>query len=168
MNTHEAAPASYLLAYVKKARSTDLGTALAAALERTERLYAAIPEERGLHRYAPGKWSIKESLQHITDTERVFAYRALRFARNDDTALPSMDEDMYAAESKADRHTLRIILNEHILVRKANQAMFAGFGEGMLKRSGIASGSRIDVRSLGMIIAGHAEHHCDILEQRYC
>ncbi|HNR54840.1 MAG TPA: DinB family protein [Flavobacteriales bacterium] len=158
---------AYLQGYLNKAGSSEVDAALQLALERTIRTFGAIDEEGSLHRYAPGKWSIREMLQHITDSERIFAYRALRFARNDVTNLPSFDENAYATASKADHRSLRSILDEHLTVREASRSLFAGLDGEMLDGSGIAGGNRVGVRALGLIIAGHAEHHCDILEQRY-
>lgn len=157
----------YLRGYMSKAQSSDVVTALRSALERTVRLFEHVPADRTEHRYAPDKWTIKEVLQHVNDTERVFAYRALRFARMDHTALSPFDEDHYAVTSKANRLDLGRILEEHIAIRMATVAMYNGFDQDMLQQQGTAGSNSFDVYSLGLIIAGHAEHHSDIHEQRY-
>lgn len=157
----------YLKNYVAKARDKDVHTALLSAWERTSALFGAVHEERGGYRYAAGKWSVKEVLQHLNDCERIFSYRALRFARNDATALASFEENDYASASRADRLPLSLILEEHEAIRRSTLALFNGFDTDMLARSGTAGGSMVTVHALGLVIAGHAEHHCDIHEQRY-
>ncbi|MBX2972939.1 MAG: DinB family protein [Flavobacteriales bacterium] len=168
-NTLHQAPTlpPHFRVYLGKAGKDNVPEALHDALERTIALFGAVDESRGGHRYAEGKWSIKEVLQHLNDCERIFAYRALCFARNDSTVLPGFDEDLYAATSAADRIPLATILNEHRVIRQATLALFTSFDEAMLQRSGRAGSSTLSVRDLGLIIAGHAQHHCDIHEQRY-
>lgn len=153
--------------YHDKAQSRDVIHALESALKRTELLYGAVSEDRGGHRYAVGKWSIKEVLQHLSDCERIFAYRALCFARQDPTALPGFDEDLYGVMAMADRHPVATILAEHCAVRQSTLALFASFDEAAFQRIGTAGSSTLSVHAQGLIIAGHAEHHCDIHEQRY-
>ncbi len=153
--------------YHGKAHGNDVLHALQHALDRTGTLFSAVAEDRGGHRYAAGKWSIKEVLQHLSDCERIFAYRALCFARKDLTVQPGFDEDLYAATSGADGHALASILAEHRAIRQSTLALFASFDGTMLERMGTAGSSTLSVHDLGLIIAGHAEHHCDIHEQRY-
>lgn len=152
--------------YIEGAAATTLAEALQ---EAGDAMHAAITDlsARGDHRYAPGKWSVKEVLQHVVDTERIFAYRALCFARNDATPLPGFDENEYAPASQADRRTLPAILQEHDAVRAATVALFEGFDATMAARSGTANGDRISVAALGWTIAGHALHHARILRERY-
>lgn len=157
----------YLENYIGKAKGDDVRSALEAALARTSALFGAVSETRGTYRYAPGKWSVKEVLQHINDSERIFAYRALRFARNDATPLAAFDENHYAPASQADRSSLAAILYEHNAIRQSTVALFNSFDTRMLQRIGTAGGNTMSVHALGLIIAGHAEHHCDIHEQRY-
>ncbi|MGV3637879.1 MAG: DinB family protein [Flavobacteriales bacterium] len=158
---------SYLQNYLRKARGQSVAEALENALERTMALFGAEKEERGLYRYAEGKWSIKEVVQHLNDCERIFSYRALRFARTDGTALPPFDENAYTPAAEADRLPLASILAEHQAIRAGTLALFASFSPAMMARSGLASGVRVQVEQLGFIAAGHAEHHCDIHEERY-
>jgi hypothetical protein len=158
---------SYLAGYVSKARGEDLFTALANATTHAERLASIIPTDKHEHRYAPGKWSIKEVVQHVNDAERVFAYRALRFARKDGTPLPGFEENDYAPASEADRRTLKDLWEEHHTIRRGTVQLFSSFTAPMLARTGTAGGTMIDVQSLGWIIAGHAEHHWNIITERY-
>lgn len=130
-------------------------------------LTGLVGEAQGGHRYAPGKWSIKEVVQHVIDSERVFTYRALRFARNDTTALPGFDENTYAPASEADRRSMDELLAEAAIVRSATIALYRSFTPEMLARQGSANGNTISVQALGWIIAGHAAHHLRIIHQRY-
>jgi DinB superfamily len=157
----------YLQNYLRKARGNTVLEAQENALKRTIALFGNVREERGLYRYAPGKWSIKEVLQHLNDCERIFAYRALRFARNDATALPPFDENDYTPASEADRLPLATIMAEHRAIRASTVALFTSFSPEMMARAGLASGNKVSVEQLGLIAAGHAEHHCDIHEERY-
>lgn len=153
--------------YRDKAKSHLVLEALDKAMERTEALFGAVAEDRAFHRYAEGKWSIKEVLQHLSDCERIFAYRALCFARKDPTVLPGFDEDLYGATAGADSRTLASILAEHRTVRQSTRSLFASFDQNRLQCVGTAGSSTLSVQDMGLIIAGHAEHHCDIHEQRY-
>lgn len=140
-------------------------------LERARRAtverFRAMPEETLLHRYAPGKWSIKEVLVHIVDDERIYSYRALRFARGDLTPLPGFEQDPFAAASGADERPVTDILAEYAAVREATIALFRGLPETALLRSGVADGSRSSVRALGYHLAGHEIHHVKLIEERY-
>jgi uncharacterized damage-inducible protein DinB len=129
----------------------------------------AIPGERLTHRYAPGKWSIKQILVHIIDDERIYAYRALRFARGEKLGLTGFDQDAYAAASEADRRSLDSILQEWETVRLATIALFANLPEASLTRIGHGSGSASDasVRALAYHIAGHEQHHLHVIRERY-
>lgn len=117
--------------------------------------------------YAPGKWTARDIVQHCIDTERILAYRALCFARNDTTALPGFDETNYACYTLANERSLPDLLEEFSIVRTSTVFMFENFSEQMLLREGIANGKKISVLALGLTIAGHAIHHLRILEERY-
>jgi uncharacterized damage-inducible protein DinB len=140
---------------------------LARAREATTELVLALPEEKLLHRYAPGKWTIKETLVHIVDDERIYSYRALRFAREDPTPLPGFEQDPFAASSQANERPAADILAEYAAVREATIALYRGLPEAALLRSGVADGKRTTVRALGYHIAGHEAHHVRILQERY-
>jgi uncharacterized damage-inducible protein DinB len=119
------------------------------------------------HRYASGKWSVKELLGHLIDTERIFAYRALRVARGDPTPLPSFDQDPYVAAAEADRCDWNELLEEFEHVRRASILLLRHLPETAWTRTGTASGAPITVRALAHIMIGHVEHHLDILRERY-
>jgi len=130
-------------------------------------LLRTIPEAKGDHRYGSGKWTIKEVIGHLIDAERVFAYRALRFARNDQTAVPGFDETTYVPAGGFGRRTLADLAAEWELVRRSNLAMFRGLDAGAWPRQGTANGNAISVRALAFIIAGHGRHHAALLRERY-
>ena len=129
--------------------------------------FRVVPESRGAHRYAPGKWSVKEVVVHLSDAERIMAYRALRVARGDQTPLPGFDETSYAPESGADAHSLAALVTEWSEVRQASITLFRHLPPEAWTRRGTASGQPVSVRSLAWIIAGHERHHLATLEERY-
>jgi uncharacterized damage-inducible protein DinB len=128
---------------------------------------SSVPESKLTFRYAVDKWTIKEILAHIVDDERIYTYRALRFARNDRTELPGFDQEVYAVESGANERSLDDLLGEFAAVRKATVALFNSFEERVLKRSGLANGSVMSVRAAAYHIAGHELHHLNIVKKRY-
>lgn len=141
--------------------------ALEAQARSTAALLAATPESKGSHRYAEGKWSVKEVIGHLADGERVFAYRALRIARADTTELPGFEENDYVPAGKFDRRTLADIAAEFAAVRAATLALVRTFDEEALARRGSANQSPVSVRALVAIIAGHELHHVKLLRARY-
>jgi uncharacterized damage-inducible protein DinB len=136
---------------------------------RVKELIYSLPEEKLLYRYAPGKWNIKEVLVHIIDDERIFAYRALRFARNEQNGLIGFDQDSYVNYSGADKRELDSIFDEYEAVRKSTIALFNGLPEDAFDRMGHGTGSANDatVRALAYHIAGHELHHYNIIKERY-
>ncbi|MBV6405202.1 MAG: DinB family protein [Flavobacteriales bacterium] len=162
----EEVPAFYR-GYVDAAVGADLGEALQHAAEAVIAAFGAVPPDRVDHRYAPGKWTVREVLLHLNDTERVFAYRALRFARQDATPLPGFDEDAYVPAARAARRTMAELLEEHRAVHGATLALFRGFDQEDLRRMGTAGGKTISVRAIGWATAGHALHHVRLLHERY-
>ena len=128
---------------------------------------AGLTEAQALMRYAPGKWTPKEVLLHLTDAERIFTYRALRFARADAQELPGFDENEFAAHSEANDRSMSDLLTEYHAVRAATLAFFGGLHAGQLDRAGRANGGPVAVRSLLYITAGHEQHHLRILRERY-
>ena len=136
-------------------------------VEETLSLLAGIPPEQADHRYAPEKWSIKEVVGHVIDTERTFAYRALCFARKDPAQLPSFEQDQYAEFSNAADRPLPDLADELRVVRKSHVVLFKSFDEASWTRKGVASGFEFSVRALPYIIAGHEIHHRQVLEERY-
>jgi DinB family protein len=157
-----------LAGYVGKVRDgEDVMALLESQLEELRSAFGRWPEARGTYRYAPGKWSVKELVCHLSDTERIFCYRALRFARNDATPLPSFDENAYAAEMHADERPLADLVEELLDVRRATLSFFRGLWPGAWTRRGIASGKEVSVRTMAYAIAGHARHHLEVLAERY-
>lgn len=133
----------------------------------TQALLRGITGKQALHRYAEGKWSVKEVLGHLIDAERVFAYRALCFARADNTELPGFDQDAYVAAAGFDRRSLSDLLDEYAAVRAATMRLYESFGEEELARGGIANGQRVTVGALAWIIAGHERNHQRALREKY-
>ena len=126
-----------------------------------------LDDEKQLHRYAPGKWSVKDVVGHLIDAERIFAYRALRIARGDQTPLPGFDENNYVESAEADRFDWQTLLEEFIIVRRTTILMLFRLPEDAWIRSGIASNNSTTVRALVYIMIGHVAHHLDILKERY-
>ena len=137
--------------------------------QAVKNLLEGLSEEQLLFRYGPGKWSVKEVILHIIDDERIFAYRALRFARNDSTGLPGFEQDDYVVPSRADERSLASLLDEYETVRNATISLFAYLPEESFMRSGtLADGSnRRTVRAMVYHIAGHELHHLNIIREKY-
>lgn len=126
-----------------------------------------IPEDKGEYTYDEEKWSIKEVLCHILDTERIMAYRALRFARNDMTELAAFEQDIFVQNARHNERSFESIINEFIYLRQSNLALFESFDDIELERKGMASGRLISVKAFLYVIAGHLIHHQLILQERY-
>jgi uncharacterized damage-inducible protein DinB len=136
-------------------------------LKATTELMRLVPEDKLTYRYAPGKWTIKDILLHIIDDERIYAYRALRFARNDQTPLPGFEQDDYVRYANADTRTVDDLLAEFTTVRNATISLFAGLPSEAFTKSGIANTNKVSVRALAYHIAGHELHHIHIIKERY-
>ena len=136
-------------------------------LESVSAFYASIPIEKQEFAYAKGKWTPKDILLHLIDAERVFAYRALRIARQDKTELVGFEQDDYVVSGKANEREMTNLIEEYKIVRKATIALFKSFSHDMLKEIGVASGSEVSVRALGTFITGHENHHNQIIRERY-
>jgi hypothetical protein len=117
--------------------------------------------------YADGKWTVKDILQHITDNERIQAYRALRFARNDSTDLPGYDENLLASNADTRYRTVKNLLDELVTVRNSNIMLFENFSEEMMHRTGLASKIKVSVLALGFVIIGHQRHHLNVIREKY-
>lgn len=126
-----------------------------------------LPEEKHNYAYADGKWTIKELIQHIIDTERVFCYRALCFARNDKTPLPGFDQDIFVNNDNANDRNFEDLLDEMKTLRKSTIQLYKSFSNKALVRVGNASGNNMSVRALGLLFSGHQNHHVKILKERY-
>lgn len=127
----------------------------------------SIPDEKADFAYADGKWSVKELLGHVIDTERIMTYRALRFARNDKTPIPGFEEDHYVANAHFADRTLGELAEEFYLLRRSNLYLFRSFNEAEVDRTGTANNKPMSVRALLFVIAGHLNHHRRILTERY-
>jgi len=153
--------------YVEHVKDLDVLDALKISSKETSALVRSIAEEMGEHRYASDKWTIKELLCHMMDTERILAYRALRFARNDKTHLHGFEENDYAPEANAHRRTINNIASEMERLRLTSIDLFVNFTPEMLERKGYANNLELSVLNLGYIISGHESHHRHILRERY-
>jgi hypothetical protein len=153
--------------YVAHVPGDDAWPELAGQTDEARARFGALPAARLLHRYAPGKWSVLGVLGHLCDNERVFAYRALRLARGDETPLANFEEDLYVPMGRFDERPVEDVLEEWRTVRAATLSLFASFDEAALSRSGPARGLRVSVRALCWITAGHVRHHFDVLRDRY-
>ena len=140
-----------------------LETNLQAALA----LARSYPEARLVEPCAPAEWTIKEILVHVIDDERIFAYRALRFARNDTTELPGFEQDEYVPESRANERDLENILAEYVSVRQATLTLYRSFNDDVWARQGIGSGNPLSVRAAIYHIAGHELHHLESIKENY-
>ncbi|RDV16244.1 DinB family protein [Pontibacter diazotrophicus] len=157
----------FLSNYVQQAKTDDLIEGLTASYVFITGMVQGLTDEQLLFRYAPGKWSIKEVMVHMVDTERIFSYRALRFARQDKTELPGFDQDQYVLPAKADARDINSIIAEYTSLRTATIELFKSFDEEALQQRGVASGLEVSVRALGYIILGHEVHHQKIIRERY-
>ncbi|AWG26956.1 DinB family protein [Flavobacterium kingsejongi] len=159
--------APYYANYVSLLNDGDLVEELEISVHDFIRFVQDIPMDKHDYRYAPGKWTIKDIIQHLIDTERIFAYRALCFSRNDQTQLPGFDESSYAENTNANARHLKDMLTEMALVRQSTIALYKTFSEELLERKGIASENAITVGALGFMIIGHQKHHEKIFRERY-
>ncbi len=153
--------------YVSRVPEGDIVEILSGQIADTLRLLGSVPPELEEYRYGPDKWSVREVVGHMIDTERTFTFRALAFARGDGASLPGMDQDEYAAGSNAGERFLAELGAEFFTVRTATVALFRGFSEEAWSREGVASGCSFTVRSISFIIAGHEIHHRTGLEENY-
>lgn len=162
---HDFAP--YYGKYISLVKEDDIIEGLENQSSLVESFLNSIPADKWDYAYAEGKWTTKEVVQHIIDAERIFAYRALRIARKDETPLPGFDENTYAPASEAGKRTAAALIEELSAVRKSTALLFKSFNTGMLNARGTASNQAITVNALGFIILGHFYHHKNILQERY-
>lgn len=153
--------------YVKQIEESDVLQALRISGHRTQELIHDIKPEKADFAYAAGKWTIRELLCHMIDAERIFAYRALRFARNDKTPLAGFEENDYAPQANASGRSLKKIADEMGHLRSSTIDLFESFSEDMLVRKGSANNNELSVIAIGFIIAGHETHHRKVLIERY-
>lgn len=177
--THIARPAAtehapYYAGYIDAAEQAvaqrglaDVVALLEAQTADWQSLMGGAPESKGSHAYAPGKWTLAESLVHVSDTERVFAYRLLRIARGDTTPLPGFEQDDWVPASRAGRRTLADILAELYAVRASTLALVRSLDDDAIMQTGVASGKEVTARALVWMIAGHMQHHFVLTRDRY-
>lgn len=159
--------AEYYHKYVKGVPEGDIRDVLEDQLNSAITFLSSIDEEKSQQRYAPGKWSLREVLGHIIDSERVFAYRALRFSRGDEKPLQGFDENLYINNSNYDSTNLSRLIEEFSLIRQSTIALFRNLQDEQWLKKGNASGYDVTVRGLAYIIAGHTEHHLNVIKERY-
>ena len=159
--------AEFYANYISKVPGTDVLGVLEHERHKMLQLFRGRNEKEGDFRYGPGKWTIKEVLGHITDTERIFTYRALRFARGDKTPLPGFEQDDYVRDGAFSERSLADLAEEFGAVRSASIALYRSFPEAAWERRGEANEKEVTVRALAFITAGHQMHHRIILEERY-
>jgi hypothetical protein len=161
----EAAP--FYHGYIAKVTGENIGEQLQQQLDDVEQLFATLDDSAALFRYAPGKWSIKEILGHLTDTERIFAYRLLRISRADPTPLAGFDEDAYVPAGSFDERPLGDLFKEFRAVRMSSIALMEGLPSPAWSRKGQASGNVVSSRALAYMMVGHVTHHLEVLRERY-
>jgi hypothetical protein len=157
----------YLTHYINLVAQDELMNALNYSLEFLTSLTIADFQDKETFAYADGKWTVKEVLQHIIDTERIMAYRALRFSRKDATELPGFDENVYSDHSFANQRSMQDILDELVLMRKSTISLYQSFNEEQLLFLGTANGNKNCAATLGFFIIGHALHHLNVIHERY-
>ena len=157
----------YYKSYIDNAADKDIVEGLNQNLDSVISFYSAIPDNKHDFAYAEGKWTVKDILLHIIDTERIFTYRAMRIARKDLTPLMGFEQDDYVANVNTEIRSLKSLLEEYRAVRLATIALYSSFNSNALKQIGVASGSPISVRAMGYIISGHENHHNQIIKERY-
>jgi hypothetical protein len=159
--------APYAEQYVVLVSGDDILGALGNQLKQTTTLFSGRSERDGNFRYAPGKWTVKDVVGHVADTERIFAYRAMRFARGDQTPLSGFEQDDYVRGARFSERKLADVVEEYCDVRRANLDLFRSLDDEAWRRRGVANNSSVTVLALAYIIAGHELHHRKILEERY-
>lgn len=159
--------APFYQGYIDKVPEGDILQTLEDSREQMIAFMQTLPTEKWLHRYEPGKWSIKEMIVHLADAERVFAYRAMCIARNEQNPLPGFDHNAYVPESRADKRSIASIIGEYNAVREASLQLYANLEEDVWMRVGNANGAPVSVRAFAFITAGHEMHHLSIIKERY-
>ena len=162
---HEAH--EYFHRYINKVPGDDFLQSLKDSTTSILAMLENLAEAKWDYRYAEGKWSVKEALVHMMDTERIFSYRALRVARNDQTPMPGFEQDDYVPFYEVDHRSPASLIAEYKAIRQATLEMFENFSDEMLGRVGTASGHPISARALGFMTAGHELHHLEIFKERY-
>lgn len=158
---------SYYERYISLVPDGNLVELLAEQNRETVRLLSEVDDNRALYAYAPGKWTIKEVVGHLSDAERIFAHRALRFARSDGQPLPGFDENAYVPAGRFNERPIADLVDEFRAIRASTVHLFRYLNDEELARRGIANNNPISVRALAFVIAGHERHHAKLLRERY-
>ena len=158
---------SFYEGYVSKVDTNNLQDAIVTYSSLLLDFYTKLPEEKANYQYSPEKWSLKDLLQHIIDTERIMSYRLLRIARNDKTPLPGFEENDYASAANAKERSFNSLKEEFAALRKSTDLFIQSLNDIQLSNIGIASGTNITANAIGYIIFGHLLHHKKIIEERY-
>ena len=153
--------------YVSLATGNDARQVLEDSVEPIRQFLFSLPEEKAGFSYAPGKWTIRQLLQHMIDTERVFSYRAMCISRGEEQSLPGFDENIYAENAKAENRDLKGLAEEFVLLRQSSSLLFRNMSDGNMLRFGTASNHRVNANAIAFILVGHALHHQAILTDRY-
>lgn len=164
---HEGEYESYYTGYVNWVKGKNIPALLLEQVEEIREFYEQMGEEKSLLAYEPGKWTGKEVLGHIIDTDRIMTFRALCFARGEKAALPGFDQDQYVVNADFNKIPLSALLDDFELSRKALVSLVKNLPESSYSNIGNANGFRVSVRALIHIIAGHAQHHINVLKQKY-
>lgn len=159
--------APFYAGYIDRVGDEDVLALLDEEFEPTVAMFRELREEQLLFRYAPDKWSVKQLLGHLIDSERVFQYRALRFARADQTPLPGFEENDYAQQGAFDARPIEELLAEFAAVRQSSLTLLRGFGPEIFERTGVANGSVMSVAAIAWVMVGHQRHHLVVLRERY-
>ncbi len=160
-------PNHYFNRYINAAPNLDLLDALAQTTEQLVDYIDNLTEDKGNYAYAKGKWTIKQVLQHINDTERILSYRAFRISRKDKVNLLGFDQDLYAKNDFSETLTIKEIKEEFVAIRQTTQLLYAKMNQDLIDFEGMASSLTISPRALGFVISGHAKHHLNVLNERY-
>lgn len=164
-NEYAAYYAQYIAPYANNEKS--IVENLEESQQKFDAILRNIPIEKQNFAYVEGKWTVKEVIQHIIDTERIFCYRALSFARNDKTQLPGFDQDLFVENDFANQRDYSLMLNEMTSLRISTMQLFLSFTDDALLRIGNASGNNMSVRAIGYLLSGHQMHHLQVLQERY-
>lgn len=157
----------YFDKYISLVEGENILTILENNCKSTQAFLQSIPEEKGNYAYTEGKWSVKQVIVHLTDTERVFGYRALTIARGDTTPLPGYDENKWADNSVHEKLTLAEVVEDFLSVRRSTFHLIKSFDDAMLSRKGIANNNTVSVIALLFVLAGHELHHVRVLKEKY-
>lgn len=158
---------AYFSRYISQLPDTDVFPMMDQQAEALQNLLQGLTEEEALYAYGPGKWSIKEVMGHLIDTERIFAYRSLCISRQESQSLPGFDENAYVQQANFNQRTLASLLDEYKLMRLSHLALFRGMSPAMLERTGLVNNNLVSAQALIIISAAHERHHLNILRERY-